>query len=130
MTEQTTVTIPAVKGKGYASYAQRKADVTVDIAGIAHGYGATLSDAKQSAVSALLELATAQQSAPAANLVENGDGTRIIVVYYPHGTGTDAVNISISSDGTMRRSSMSSMSGTPADNATRHAEADYVTRIF
>lgn len=125
MSEQTTVTLPAYKQKGYG----RDAGISVSLSGASvYGHGKTLSEAKQSAIESLLELATVQQSGTAATVFADGDN-RIITVYYPQGTGTGSVNIHVRADGTIRRTSTSSMGGTPEENAERAAEQQNVTRI-
>lgn len=126
MSEPTTVSLPATKSKCYG----RDGGVSVSIGGVTvHGYGQTLAEAKQSAVDALLELATVQQSGTAATVFDCGDGSRILTVYYPEGSGTGSINISIGADGALRKSSAASMHGTPEENAVRAAVQADVTRI-
>lgn len=123
-TEPTTVTLPATKGKGYG----RNAQVTVNIAGRVSGTAATLAEAKATAVEALIELATVQQSGAAATIFHDGE-TQLLTAYYPSGTGTAGINFRIV-DGSIRVSGTSVMSGTPADNAARAAQQPCVTRVW
>lgn len=122
--EPTTVSLPATKDKGYG----RRAQVTVNIAGTVSGTAATLAEARASAIDALLELATVQQSGAAATIFHDG-GAQLLTVYYPSGTGTAGINFRIA-DGNIRVSGTSMMDGTPADNAARAAQQSSVTRVW
>lgn len=126
MSEQTTITLAATKLKGYG----RGGGVSVNISGATvGGYGATLADAKDDAIKALLELATIQQSAAAATVYRDGSGDSLITVYYPHGTGTGTITIRANADGTMRVTCTGQGDGYPVDRADNAATQDNVERI-